>query len=74
MVPPTISTLTHIDVWCASTGRWVTGFRVADVRPDGRIDVFGRDGGARLPEPFDPSMVRPTEIIALPTWGALTAS
>ncbi len=65
MVSPSIPLLTLVDVWCASTQRWVPGFRVASVHPDGRIEVFGRDGGPRLPEAFDPSMVRVTEAMVL---------
>lgn len=72
MVPSTIPLLTHVDVWCASTGRWVPGFRVAAVRPDGRVEVFGRDGGPQLPESFDPSTIRVTEFINLPAWHSLT--
>lgn len=68
MVTPTIPLLTQVDLWCASTERWVPGFRVAAVRPDGSVEVFGRDGGARLPEAFAPSMVRVTELITLPAW------
>lgn len=68
MVPPTVPLLTLVDVWCASTGRWVPGFRIAAVLHDGAVEVFGRDGGPRLPEAFPPSMVRVTESLTLPAW------
>lgn len=74
MVPSTIPLLTLVDVWCASTQRWVPGFRVAAVRADGSIEVFGRDGGPRLPEAFAPSMVRITDVITLPAWHVLAPS
>lgn len=61
MVDATISVGSGVDVWCASTARWVSGFRVAHVRPDGLVEVLGRDGGPPLPVAFDRRELRPTE-------------
>ncbi len=71
MVPRSVPLLTPVDVWCASTSRWVPGFRVARVLDDGRFLLLGRDGGAPLPEAFPGDLIRPTESAPRSPWGAL---
>lgn len=71
MVPASVPLLTPVDVWCASTSRWVPGFRVALVRPDGLFVLLGRDGGPPLPEPFPADHIRATEHAPRSAWGAL---
>ena len=72
MGPPSIPLLIPVDVWCASTSRWVPGFRVARALGDGQFALLGRDGGRPLPEPFPASHLRPTEAAPRSPWGALT--
>jgi len=72
MVSATVPVLSEVEVWCASTARWVPGFRLAEVRADGRVIILGRDGGPRLPVPFDPECVRPAEPSPASPWGRLT--
>lgn len=74
MVPFDVPLLTAVDVWCASTARWVPGFRVAEVRSDGQMVLLGRDGGPPLPEPFHPSYLRATESRPSSPWGALATA
>lgn len=71
MVPTNVAVLSEVDVWCASTSRWVPGFRVAAVRHDGRIEVLGRDGGPPLPVAFDRRQLRLTEHLARSPWAGL---
>jgi hypothetical protein len=71
MVPTNVAVLSEVDVWCASTARWVPGFRVAAVRDDGRIEILGRDGGPPLPVAFDRRQLRPTEHLHRSPWAGL---
>jgi hypothetical protein len=74
MVDATISAGSGVDVWCASTSRWVSGFRVAALRPDGLVEVLGRDGGPPLPVAFDRSELRPTEHAPRSPWAGVDAT
>jgi hypothetical protein len=72
MVTTSLPLLSPVDVWCASTSRWVPGFRIAEVRPDGLVVLLGRDGGPRLPEAFPPEYLRPTDLAPRTGWSALS--
>jgi len=47
-----------VDVWCRSTSRWVPGFRVHRVEPDGTVRVRRESDGMVLPEPFPRDALR----------------
>lgn len=49
-----------VEVWCASTRRWVDGYRVVAQQGDGAL-VLARPDGLQLPVPLPPSMVRPSQ-------------
>ena len=49
----------EVEVWCAYTGRWVRGFRLAGTTADGMVILLGRDRETRLPVEFPPDVVRP---------------
>ena len=49
----------EVEVWCAYTGRWVRGFRLAGTTADGMVILLGRDRETRLPVEFSPDVVRP---------------
>jgi len=74
MVVTSIPAETHIEVWCPSTNRWVPGFRVGEVRPDGSVVVLGRDGGGVLPERIDLRRVRPSAATTPSPWANLRPS
>ncbi|MEX0768001.1 MAG: hypothetical protein WD029_05980 [Microthrixaceae bacterium] len=52
--PPVIA----VDVWCAYSQRWVTGFRLHETLSDGTLILLGRDSEALLPAAFSPESVR----------------
>jgi hypothetical protein len=73
MVTTSIPLLADVDVWCASTSRWVPGFRIAKALGDGTFLLLGRDGGRALPEPFPPAVLRRTEATPRSPWGGVLA-
>ena len=48
----------EVEVWCRFSHRWMSGFQVLGVNPDGTVRVRRPTGGV-LPEALTPDMVRP---------------
>ncbi len=58
----------EVEVWSGFSRRWLPGFLVNGVNPDGTVEVRRSDGVA-LPQPFDPDMVRPAAGRSASRWG-----
>jgi PAS domain S-box-containing protein len=48
-----------VEVWCRSTGKWVTGFRFEGFRPDGSVLLRRNTDRSALPESLPRDWVRP---------------
>lgn len=58
----------EVEVWCRSTGKWVEGFLLVGLEPDGTVRVRRRTDRNALPEPLPREFVRPATTQLNPTW------
>ena len=55
---PANAVLVDVEVWCQSTGKWVGGFRVVGIQPDGAVKVRRVTDRRALPEALPRDHVR----------------
>lgn len=59
-----------VEVWCPTTGRWVSGYQVREFLPDGSV-IVGLPGGPSLPVALASDDVRPANLPAHEEWRPL---
>lgn len=58
VIGPESTATAEVEVWCRFSHRWLTGYVVIGVNPDGTVQVR-RPNGSVLPEALTPDLVRP---------------